>query len=349
MKEEFYKSLEPIFNEDDNDFKELQKREILSREQVIWYGASRFDIETLSLFERSSNRIVPKEIKDELKGEKLYIMSDYSKSFLNGMKKIYDDFDKDNFNINNGYLTYGQVSGNINILEMIPFSIFSSNELESIRNEKGKLSYHSSATDSVITDDKWHLCYMHIEYENKDMHLLLSFMENVVFLNNILDKFNFGIKLKILRNVIGKCGSWEDAYSPKSFLFRAINTLPVKNQPKYWFVDNGTDFVKQLNWQILGYKDESYLNGNGVFLKSINDYTDVFKAFETPNINNYKYINFESNTYYKKLSQQPPEHRRKRVQELLNRGLSQVKIAEYLHIPEKTIFNDVRLIKENRL
>lgn len=230
-----FDKLTTVLVEDKEEWNEL-KINMKCKNNTMWYGGSEFDLRPLLdvEFDRS-----PMEINNALQPNPLYVMTDYSTKFLNSIKEVYANFDRDNFNLSN----YFHDAENIEVEQMIPLKLFNINDLKRIRDENTE--FHSSVTTSVIPDDEWHFCYINVIVNNKSLDLVIGFIENLVFWKEIIEKYDMKVDVFCALRVGGKSGSWDNTHSPDNGkLFNAIkNSLP-KRRPRFWIADDCEELRK---------------------------------------------------------------------------------------------------------
>jgi hypothetical protein len=228
----------PIFVEDKEEWDEL-KPTLIKKDKIMWYGGSSFDLKPFMDIETGNS---PIELQKILQPNPLYIMTDYSSKFVQSIKSVYANFDRDNFNLENYPDIYGD-NKNVEIEQMIPLKLFSFEELAKIKEQY--TDYHSSVTLSVIPDNEWHFCYVAVTQNSKSIDIIIGFVENLVFWKEIVEKHDISIDVFCALRVGGKSGSWDYTHSPKQGkLFNAIkNSLPQK-RPKYWIADDCYELKK---------------------------------------------------------------------------------------------------------
>jgi len=231
---ELAQNLTPVFNEDNEEWEEL-KSSLDNPFQILWYAASSFDFEPIFNFETGK---VPDELGAVLKSNPLYIMTDYSVKFTNAIKGIYSNFDRESFDLSHYDGIYGKYHG-IEIEQMIPLRLF--NKIQLIEMRQKYTHFHESVTTSVVPDEHWHFCYISALVERRySINVVLGLIENLVFFEEVIKKYQMPLEVFCALRVGGKSGSWDYTHSPsKGKLWKAIEESSVASlKPKYWIADD---------------------------------------------------------------------------------------------------------------
>lgn len=253
-------SLRPIHHEDDMEWQELV-HEINERiPPLFWYGGAAFDSDPLVALLNGS---FPKDVRTLLSADIFPILTDYDSKIVKAVQYIYDNFDKEDFSFHSlpdePWFT-SQLSG-IEILQMIPLSLFDSNTLMRIRKEYQ--NFHPSATSSVVPDDKWHFVFIIAELDGRECKFVYGFIENLVFWKEVVEKYALNVEAFCALRVGGKSGSWDHTHSPnRGKLFDAIRTSKGI-RPKLWIADDCLELRKI--WREISPHDDGFYGNTHFF------------------------------------------------------------------------------------
>jgi len=231
---DFIESLKSVFPADDQEWEELVDEINGNIPPLFWYGGAAFDTEPIvGLY----SGMFPIDVQNNLSENILPVLTDYSPDVVNALKEIYKKFDEEDFDINSmvdKYWFSHQLSG-INILQMIPLSLFDVADLRLIRQKYH--DFHPSLTSSVVPDDQWHFLFIKIKLNGQEYSLVYGFIENLTFWKEIVERFDLNVEAFCALRVGGKSGSWDCTHSPKrGKLFDAIRMSESK-KPKIWIAD----------------------------------------------------------------------------------------------------------------
>lgn len=227
-------SLRPVHREDDMEWQALVRGINGSSPPFFWYGGAAFDSKPIvALF----NGSLPKNAQEFMSPNIFPVLTDYNSKILKAIKYIYENFDKDDFSFDslpgNNWFT-SQLSG-IEILQIIPLTLFNSSTLVRIRNEYQ--NFHPCVTSSVVPDDEWHFVFINAELNGQECSLVYGLIENLTFWKEVVEVFALNIEAFCALKVGGKSGSWDRTHSPKTGkLFDSIRTSEL-NKPRLWIAD----------------------------------------------------------------------------------------------------------------
>lgn len=228
-------SLRPVNRSDDMEWQELEREINTNIPPLFWYGGAAFDIKpVVDLF----NGSFPKDAQTLLSADIFPVLTDYSTNIVEAMKYIYDNFDKEDFSFDSlpdNYWFTSQLTG-IDILQMIPLTLFNSDALLQIRHEYK--DFHKSVTSSVVPDDQWHFVFINAELHGRECSIIYGLIENLVFWKEVVEKYALNVEAFCALRVGGKSGSWDYTHSPKrGKLFQAIRASKSK-KPRLWIADD---------------------------------------------------------------------------------------------------------------
>lgn len=228
-------SLRPVHREDDMEWQEVVRDMNGSTPPLFWYGGAAFDSKPIVALLNGS---LPRYAQELMSPDIFPVLTDYNSNILKAIKYIYEKFDKDDFSFNSlpseNWFT-SQLSG-IEILQMIPLTLFNSTTLVRIR--KDYQNFPPSVTSSVIPDDEWHFVFINAELNGLECSFVYGLIENLTFWKEVVEVYALNIEAFCALRVGGKSGSWEHTHSPKTGkLFDSIRTSNL-NKPKLWIADD---------------------------------------------------------------------------------------------------------------
>jgi len=229
-------NLKPVYSEDIQEWKEVIDEAGNTIPHLFWYAGAGFDRKPI---EELFSGLFPVAIKNELSKNLFPIFTDYNSEIVDTLKKAYKYLDEDEFatkdlNINSGL---GSKLSDIEILQMIPLSFFTTTEIENIRKNYPDC-FHPGVTNSVIPDDKWHFVFLTLAVDGEEMSMIYGLIENLTFWKEVVEKFDLNVEVFCALRVGGKSGSWDHTHSPiNGKLFNAIATSKSE-KPKVWIADD---------------------------------------------------------------------------------------------------------------
>lgn len=239
--------LKPVFAEDQAKWDRVSSSFDPSHNAFIWYAGAGHDFETIK---KLANQNIPQRAKSVISPHCSLICSDYDKHLLKQFKRL-----KGLDGETKPFGPWDELQP-----EIIPLTLFCPDELDSMR-EKGTGHFHSCMTDSVITDDQWHITCVKIRGIQP---FLYAHMENLLFWEAIVERFDLKIDAFCALQMGGKSGSWDK--SPHmltgSKLARKIMDSRF-HRPKLWIGDE-TDFLDNRVKNFTRLDPEDKNNGYGV-------------------------------------------------------------------------------------
>lgn len=228
-------SLRPVHREDEMEWQELIRAINDSATPLFWYGGAACDREPIVALVNGS---LPKNAQKLLSPDIFPVLTDYNSNILKAIKYIYENFDREDFSFDSlpgdNWLA-SQLSG-IEILQMIPLTLFDGAELKRIRAEYR--DFHPAVTSSVVPDDKWHFVFINAGLKGRKFNLVYGLIENMVFWREVVEKHALNVEAFCALRVGGKSGSWDYTHSPKrGKLFEAIRVSKAK-KPRLWIADD---------------------------------------------------------------------------------------------------------------
>jgi hypothetical protein len=208
---------------------------------IFWYGGAAFDSEPIAALVNGS---LPENVQKLLSPNIFPVLTDYNLSIVEAVKYIYENFDKEDFSFDSlpgDYWFSSQLSG-IEILQMIPLTLFNSSTLTRIRREYK--NFHPSATSSVVPDDQWHFVFINAELNGEECSLLYGLIENLTYWKEVVEVYALNIEAFCALRVGGKSGSWDHTHSPTTGnLFDSIRRSK-SNKPRLWIADDCLELRK---------------------------------------------------------------------------------------------------------
>ena len=247
-------NLKPVYVDDYQEWKEVVDEINGNIPPLFWYGGAAFDKEPVIALLNGS---FPEEAQDILSSNIFPILTDYNSKIVDVIKYIYENFDNEDFSVNSAQDDYwftSQLAG-IEIFQIIPLTLFDSEELRRIRKEYQ--DFHPSATSSVVPDDQWHFVFINAKLEGRECNIVYGLVENLVFWKEVVEKYALNVEAFCALRVGGKSGSWDYTHSPKrGKLFKTIRKSKLK-KPIVWIADNCLE-LREVWQEIESHEDGFY-------------------------------------------------------------------------------------------
>jgi len=206
-------SLQPVYQEDDMEWQELVRGINGNAPPFFWYGGAAFDSKPIVAL---LNGLLPKNAQKLMSPDIFPVLTDYNSNILEAIKYIYENFDKEDFSFDSlpGDNWFDSQLSGIEILQMIPLTLFDSSTLARIR--KGYQNFHPSVTSSVVPDDQWHFVFINAELNGRESSVMYGLIENLTFWKEVVEVYGLNIEAFCALKVGGKSGSWDHTHSPKT-------------------------------------------------------------------------------------------------------------------------------------